>query len=118
MLIILIFISAIIVAVLDGIMEYVVIVLKRKEESIIWSIIDWFITAILFYFILKSENFVIYLTAGSIGFGLGNFLVVKIISKWNKIKRKIKKIFQKIFASIVGIITGNVLLRQHKKIKK
>lgn len=106
MIFILVFVSAILVAILDGIMEYIVVVAKKKEEALIWSVINWFITAILFYFILKSENFITYLIAGSIGFGFGNFIVVKILRRWRYLKRKTKTYLRKIYANVVNIIKG------------
>lgn len=112
----LVFISAMLVAILDGVMEYIVVIEKKKEEAFFWSVIDWFITAILFYFILKSENFITYLLFGSAGFGFGNFIVVKILRRWKNIKRKIKTYMKKIYAKCVNSVIDvpSVYTRQRK----
>ena len=119
MFIILVFISAMVVALLDSITEYIVISLKKREEALIISVIDWLITAILFYFILKQENFVIYVLSGSLGFGIGNFYATILISRWKRIKKRIKSILRKGYVNFVNIIKNVTLKnRRWQKMKK
>jgi hypothetical protein len=90
-----VFMSVYVITIGDSLSSYFTIVKKDRWQSVLWGFISWILSAIVFLFILKSENPVIYILCGAIGGAVGNLSSIKVIRSYRSLLKKIKKIFRR-----------------------
>lgn len=93
--IIVVFISVVIISVVDALSYHFTIVKKHSTQAIIWGAISWFCSCIILLYILRSDYPVLYIFIGSLSSAIGNLYSIKIINKYKKIIKNVKRIFKR-----------------------
>jgi len=86
-----VFVSVYVITVGDSLSSYFTIVKKDRLQSVVWGFISWVLTAVVFLFVLKTDNPVIYILCGALGGAFGNLMSIDMIKSYRKIMKTIKR---------------------------
>lgn len=92
---VIVFLAVYVITVGDALSYYFTIVKKDRIQSILWGFISWVLTAVVFLFILKTEDPVVYIVFGALGGAFGNLMSIQVIKSYRRMIKTVVKFFRR-----------------------